>query len=1275
MSGSRFIRWWLLWVLGTPLWLTAATGDATARGALRVLQAECFSCHGETKQKGGLSLVSRELILRGGDEGPAAVPGRPEESKLVAFLKEGADPHMPPKKQLDPAQIKLVRDWVKRGLTWDQSALDEEEPVARLELAPWPTNLQPVLALAWSPDSSRLAVSRGRVLSLYEVSSNSATLLRQVTAQNDAIQSLAWSPDGRGIVSGAFRRVQFWSAEALEAGRELTNGLRSRVTALTFSPDGGTLVAADGGNGRAGYLRLWDVKDSAQPMRSWKVHADTVYAVEFSRDGSRLVTAGGDQLVKVWDPKDRTEIAVLEGHTAQVLTAAFNTNATLVVSGGADRQLKVWDIATKEKIVTLGNSSAVWNAAAWPGDGTALFAATDSGAVYRYTQLKSHTGEQSSATADERHFGTLPEMVPALAGSPNGQRIAAGSQTGLVRLWDSDGKQIAEIAPLPPSEPEPALTQLAPVAKKRLPEWKPRPLAWAASEVRSLSAEPAQLELSADSPRHSVVITAERADGFSVDVTDAVKFSVSRRAPFRVDDTGAVVAQGAGSGVLTAKWGRQTLEIPVTVTGDPTRPTTPSFVRDVLPRLNQAGCASGGCHSKPEGQNGFKLSVFSYDPQADFAELVREARGRRTFPAAPEDSLLVQKPLNTVPHEGGQRFSRDSETHQILVRWQHAGMPYALPEEPTLQRITTFPAERRYPKGATQRLLVRAHYSDGSVRDVTSLAAYESNDKEMAKVDAAGRLTVGAQTGQAVVVARYMGFVAAAQILVPAEKLLPAERYAALPKNNFIDELADAQFQRLGLFPSELCSDAEFLRRSKLDTIGLLPSAEEVRAFAADPDPNKRRRWITQILEDPAYADYWANKWADLLRPNPDRVGVKSVFLLDQWIREQFRANRPYDQFVREIVLAEGSNHRAGPAVIYRDRREPPELTTMFSQLFLGTRLECAKCHHHPNEKWSQDDFYQLAAYFGPLKQKGAGLSPPISAGTETFYFAPGGAVKHPVSGAVMTPRPPDGPEWKAAAGDPRQALADWLTNPENPFFASAAVNRVWANFFGRGLVHPVDDFRTSNPCVNPELLAALARDFAAKGYDLKQLMRTILESRTYQLSTEPNDTNLADTRNFSRSYRRRLPAEVLMDAVRDATGVSDTFAALPAGGRAMQAWSYKIDSHFLDAFGRPNSSSDCPCERDLQLSVVQTLHLMNSKSLQAKLSDPQGRVRQLAAGDRPPEEIVREVYLTTLNREPSARELQSAVAAFGVTGATRETATEDVFWAVLNSPEFIFNH
>lgn len=1282
---------WLGWV--AAFWVAlppgaASTGDARARAALSVLKSECFSCHGEVKQKGGLSLISREKVLRGGDEGPVVTPGRPEESKLVLFLQAGVDSHMPPKKQLEPAQIRALRDWVKAGVAWDQTALSEEDPLQPVALLPLPSSFQPVVALALSPDARRLAVGRGGRLALYDLTQTNSPLLVEVPAHIDAIQSLAWSRDGQRLASGGFRRVRLWRGDSLQPERELTNGVSGRVTALEFAPDDRTLALADGGNGKAGYLRLVDLTETASggSTHSWKAHSDTIFDLEFSREGSRLLTAGGDQLVKVWDVATHKEVAALEGHTAQVLAAAFNTNATQVVSGGADRQLKVWDIATKEKIITLGNPTAALTSVAWPGEGAAIFAVTDAGGVYRYTNLKSHTGEQSSASADERRLGELPDAALCVVTSADGKIIGAGGHDGRVRLWDQDGKLLAELIASNDTPRSDLLSGPAPGGRRSLTTKarsggsaaarRPTRVNLKSAEVVALAAEPAEVVLSADSRRLGVIITAQMADGFELDVTESVKFSVSRRAPFHLSDTGDVVAQTAGNGVLTARFGRREIDIPVSVAGDSDlTPSTPSFVRDVLPALNQAGCSSGGCHAKPEGQNGFKLSVFSYDPQADFAEIVKDGRGRRIFPSAPDESLVVLKPLGAVPHEGGQRFARNSETHQLLTRWLQAGMPYALTNEPVVQRVTVFPRERRYRKGATQRLLVLAHYSDRSVRDVTRLAAYDSNDKEMAKVDEHGRVTIGQLTGQGVVVARYMGFVGDAQIVVPAEHRLPAERYAALPTHNFIDTLANAQFQRLGLFPSEVCTDAEFLRRAKLDAVGLLPTPEEVRTFLADPAPDKRNKFIAQVLEDPAYADYWANKWADLLRPNPDRVGVKSVFLLDQWLRERFRENQPYDQFVREILLAEGSNHRAGPAVIYRDRREPPELTTMFSQLFLGTRLECAKCHHHPNEKWSQDDFYQLAAFFGPLKQKGAGLSPPISAGTETFYFAPGGSVKHPVSGAVMTPRPPDGPEVPVGMDDPRQQLADWLTTPENPFFARAAVNRVWASFFGRGLVHPVDDFRSSNPCVNPALLDALAADFAAHGYDLKHLFRTILESRTYQLSTVPNESNLADTRNFSRGYRRRLPAEVMVDAVRDATGVADTFAAMPAGGRATQAWSYKIESHFLDAFGRPNSSSDCPCERDTQLSVVQSLHLMNSKTLQAKLSDPAGRLRKLAGSSQSPQEVTSELYLTTLNRLPSEAELRVAIAAFSAPGATRETATEDVFWALLNSPEFVFNH
>ena len=795
------------------------------------------------------------------------------------------------------------------------------------------------------------------------------------------------------------------------------------------------------------------------------------------------------------------------------------------------------------------------------------------------------------------------------------------------------------------------------------------------SEIVALVGEPPQIRMTVGQ-RASFLITERRKDGFEVDATERAIVAVNAADKATLDSAGVLRARAAGSLILKATVGAQHVEIPVEIVQPSGEPLT--FVNDVLPILGKAGCSAGACHAKSDGQNGFRLSVFSFDPKSDYQSIVRGARGRRVFPSAPAESLLLLKATQTVPHEGGERFERDSDAAKTLAEWIGAGMTYRKEKEPALTGVQVFPHERRYRKGATQRLVVHARYSDGSVRDVTSLAAFASNDKQIAAVTDDGKITVEQLSGQAVVVARFMGMVGDSLVVVPSDKLLPEEKYKELPVRNFIDELAYARFRQLGIFPSTPCSDAEFLRRASLDTLGILPTSDEARVFLADPDSQKRAKAIDRLLQHPAYADHWASKWADLLRPNPDRVGVKSVYLLDQWLRESFRENKPYDQFVREIVLTQGNTHVYGPAVIYRDRREPAELTTMFSQLFLGVRLDCAKCHHHPNEKWSQEDFYQMAAFFAPLKQKGGGISAPISGGNETFYVVAGASLKHPVSGEVMKPRPPDGPpavvEEKT---DPRRALADWMLEPANPFFSRAIANRVWSQYFGKGIVDPVDDFRLSNPPSNPALLDALAAELVRSKYDLKSLMRTIMNSHLYQLASEPNDTNAADTRNFSRFYRRRMSAEMMADAICDITGVATKYPGLPEGSRAVQAWTYKIDSRTMDAFGRPNSSSDCPCERNVKPTIAQALHLMNSDVLNGKLTskDAASRPQRLATSSTSPRDIVTELYLACYGRLPTEDELQLSTAPFTDDPATRRRAIEDVLWALVNSAEFVFNH
>lgn len=1136
--------------------------DANTISAMGLLRDNCLSCHGEEKQKGGLRLSSRTALHDGADYGPVIEAEEPDDSLILRVLQADADPHMPPKKQLTARQIEILRDWVRDETPWNEDALQREPILPNLTWSKLPADYQPVMALALSPDDTKLAVGRGSRVLIHDLSITNYPVIIETSAHHDVVRSLAWTPDGQRLASGSHGELQVWDAADLSLIWQANSNLTGRVTALTFSPFGGALIAAESLPAGAAWIRIYSTIDG-EPLDAWEAHDDSVNSLAITSDGGRLATAGNDKLIKLWELVSRAEIARYEGHAGAVTGIAFNPDATELVSMGSGRQIRLWDVETRESVVSIVGRTYGMTAAAWSSDGKAVVAADEDGRAYSFKDFARHTGAQSSKTANERQLGKLDDMIHAVDVSADGSRIIIGGQNGVVRVMDNDGKIQGNLG---------------------------------------------------------------------------------------VNDAETAVA---------------TDDEPV-----------PSFVHDVLPALAKAGCMAGSCHAKPEGQNGFKLSVFSFDPKSDFAEIVKDGRGRRISPAAPEASLLLLKPTLSVDHEGGQRFEPGSPVYELLSNWIAGGMPYQGENEPTLTGVRVEPASGTFQQGTEIPLRVFAQYDDESERDVTGLAEFVSQDKELITVDDAGRVQVGNLTGESVVVARFMGHVATSRMAVPSENLLPPDRYENLPVANHLDELAHAHFQKLGLFPSERSSDSEFLRRSTLDTIGRLPSVAEARAFIEDTKDDKRQQWIERLLTDPAWADYWANKWADLLRPNPDRVGVKSVYHLDQWLRESFRRNMPFDEFARALLTVEGSNHRDGPAVVYRDRREPADRATMFSQVLLGVRMECAKCHHHPNEKWSQDDFYQFAAFFGPVKQKGAGLSPPISAGRETFYHSPGGKVKHPVTGATLAPRPLDGPVVdENETGDPRLALADWLTDPSNPYFARAAVNRIWGNFFGRGFVEPVDDFRVSNPAVNESLLNALAADFVAHEFDLKQVMRTILSSELYQRSSTPNETNMADSKNFSRSLRRRLPAEVMLDAVSDVTGVPETFEGCPPGTRAVQTWTYKVDSHFLDAFGRPNSSTDPPCERDLKTSVVQSLHLMNSQALQAKLASSTGRVHSLAASDRSPEEIVTELYLAAFTRFPSGEELETATAVFDIEPEQRQAATEDVLWALLNSPEFVFNH
>lgn len=792
--------------------------------------------------------------------------------------------------------------------------------------------------------------------------------------------------------------------------------------------------------------------------------------------------------------------------------------------------------------------------------------------------------------------------------------------------------------------------------------------AQASSEI---AVYPKSISLRGQTDRQRVIVSASK-NGRPSDVTPVAAFECDPPNLVSISKDGVVVPVGNGQGTLTVTVaGQQTTAAIQVFDSEVLRPV--DFERDVVPILTRTGCNAGACHGKARGQNGFQLSLLGFDAEFDYQAIVKEARGRRIFPAAVDQSLLLRKPIGQLAHGGGKKLDPHDANFDTLRRWIVQGAPRKAGAQVALERLTVEPSERILASQERQQVVVTAHYGDGSTRDVTHLATFLSNEKVIAAADADGLIQAGPVPGEAAVMARFMDKFAICNITIPLPGVVPAELYANLPRNNFIDGHVWNKLQRLGITPSESANDGTFVRRAYLDVIGRLPTPDETRTFLADASADKHGRLVDHLLNRPEYADYWANKWADLLRPNPYRVGIKAVYNLDAWLRESFRRNKPYDQFVRELVTAQGSTFRYGAATVFRDRREPEEITPIVSQLFLGIRLDCAKCHHHPFEIWSQEDFYQFAAYFAKIGRKGTGLSPPISGSEEIVFSGSRGEVKHPISGTVLSPKPLFG-KTKAydPEDDPRRALADWIVAPENPYFARVIVNRVWADLMGRGFVDPVDDLRATNPPSNEPLLAALADEFRREKYDLKQLIRTIMSSYVYGLSSTPTPRNVTDTRNYSRHYRQRFRAEVALDAVCDITQASESFAAAAPGTRAMELWTVRTQSVFLDSFGRPDPNQDPPCERTSDTTVVQALHLMNAPDLQRKVAAEGGRAATLAAKLAPPE-IVDELYVLVYSRRPTDDEMKVCLRIFDERPDNKRAVTEDLLWALINTPEFIF--
>ena len=714
-----------------------------------------------------------------------------------------------------------------------------------------------------------------------------------------------------------------------------------------------------------------------------------------------------------------------------------------------------------------------------------------------------------------------------------------------------------------------------------------------------------------------------------------------------------------------------------------------SFRNDVLPILSKAGCNSGGCHGALAGKGGFRLSLFAYNPEADHFAITRESLGRRIESSTPGLSLLLTKPTTLVRHKGGKRLAPDSADYHTLARWIAQGAPGPRADEPALESLEISPLVRTVNTGEVVRVTVQARYSDGRVRDVTPWARFTSTDETVASVDSQGRATI-LGPGQGAITAWYSSRIVLARLTSPYSNTVPAAAFAAVPRTNFIDARVVEQLERLHLQPSPTASDATFVRRAFLDTIGRLPTPEEVREFEGDSAADRYARLADRLLERPEFVDYWAYKWSDVLLVTGARLRPESVRAYYDWIRSRVAANTPWDRLVRELITAKGSAGEDGASNFYAVHQDPEAMAENVSQAFLALSINCARCHNHPLEKWTNDQYYQFANLFARVRAKGWGGDARSGDGRRTLFVQAAGDLIQPRTGRPQPPAPLDGAP--IAADDPRdrrEQLADWLTSPSNPYFARAAANRVWANFFGSGVVEPVDDLRASNPAANEPLLAELAAHLVRSGFNLRDLMRQILTSHTYRRSTDVLPGNRDDRRHYSRFFPRRLSAEVLSDAIADVTGVPDRFTELALNDgsteatsaytnvvRSLQLADASVKSYFLKTFGRNQREITCECERSNQPSLVQALHLSNGATLNDKIAAPAGRLAQTFAAASDPAAWLNGLWTRCLGRLPTERERAAALEAFQeVPRSEQAKVAEDLGWSLLSSREFLFQH
>ncbi len=1196
------VSWASLVVLALCGHSRAAAGEAKALDAnarvsfhkqLRpILQANCYGCHQPAKAKGGYAMTVFDKLLAGGESNePAIVRGDPGKSGLYQMIVPSAgEAEMPKgKKPLAQVEIDLVRKWIAEG------AVDDT-----------PENARPRFDMDRPPVYTRQPV----------------------------IASLDFSPDGRLLAVAGFHEVLLYRADGSERIARLV-GLSERIQSVRFSPDGKQLAVTGGLPARSGEVQIWDVALRKLAL-SVPTTYDTLYGLSWSPDGKRIAFGCADNTVRAIDAKTGEQVLYQAAHSDWPLGTVFSVDGSHVVSVGRDRTAKLIELGTQRFVDNItsitpgalkGGIAAV---ARHPKRDEIVIGGADGvPKIYRmHRETKRVIGDDSN----------LIRIMPAMSGriwniavSRDGRRFAAGS--GL----DGVGEVAVFSYEMDTTLPEKIKVIMNKRTEKRSLNDKAALDQYHVAGVKRISRTPVE--------RGAVYAVAFRPDG------RVVAAAGSDGAVRLIDPaTGAVVKEFAPAPLQAAT--------PGAVAGAPAPADAVSadFIRDVNPVMTKLGCNQGTCHGSLQGKNGFKLSLRGYDPVEDVRALTDDLGSRRTNVASPDDSLMLLKTTGAVPHEGGKLVQPGDDYYQILRTWIARGSKLDV-TTPRVARIEVSPANPVLGKPQDQQAMrVVATYPDGKTRDVTREAFIESGNTEVASADRAGVVTA-LRRGEAAVLARYEGAYAATTLTVMGDR--SGFVWEQPPTWNRIDELVAEKWKRVKLRPSALSTDAEFVRRLYLDLTGLPPPVDKVRAFMADARPTraKREELVGKLVGSEAYVDHWTNKWGDLLQVNRKFLGAEGATAFRQWIRDEVAKNTPHDQFVRKILTATGSNRDNPAASYYKILRDPGALTENTTHLFLAVRMNCNKCHDHPFERWTQDQYFETAAYFARVglradpAAEGATLGKTAVEGAKPLFEIVSdlnkGEVKHDRTGKVIVPKFPYEAKFDASeTASRREQIASWVTSPDNQYFAKSYVNRLWGYLLGTGIVEPIDDIRAGNPPTNPQLLDYLTRELVTSGFDTRHIVRLICTSRTYQLSVATNKWNQDDKTNYAHAIARRLPAEVLYDAVHEVTGSVSRPAGLPAGTRAaaFPDSGVELPGGFLATFGRPPRESPCECERTSELRLGAVMSLVSGPTIAEAIADPENAIATLVGRQKDDAALVADLYLRILNRPATPKEIVAAL-------------------------------